>query len=123
MARRDSLLRSGISLIGGSLITGWRFDADFAARRNACLPVRHDAFARLDSLIDDDLIALTLAQCYLALIYGHVLLDDINVRSLRRHLRRSCRHQHRAVNRVQNETNVNEPSGPKSSIRIGNRRA
>jgi hypothetical protein len=41
-----------------------------------------DPFARLNALLDDDLIALALAQSYLALIDSQILFDDINIRTL-----------------------------------------
>src|ERR1041384_2496691 len=119
MARRDSLLRSVISLIGGSLIVRWSFDTHLTAGRNSDLSVGDDAFAGLHALFDHNLIALALAQSDLTLIDCHVLLNYINVRSFGRHLRRGRRNQNRAANRLQNQANVYKPSRPKFSIGIG----
>src|ERR1041384_8183972 len=118
MAQRDSLLRSGISLIGSSLVVRGSFDADLTTGRNADLTVSHDTFAGLHALFDHNLIALTLTQSDLSLIDRHVLLNYINVRSFGRHLRRGCGHQHSTVNRLKNQANVYKTSWPEFSIGI-----
>src|SRR5205809_6071359 len=104
MARRDSLLRPVISLV-----VRWRaLDADLAARCDADLSIRDNALAGLQALLDHNLITVPLAQRHLALIDGHVLLDYVNIRSLSRHLRCRGRHQHRAANRIEYQTNIDE---------------
>src|SRR5438067_866998 len=120
MVPRDSLLRSVCCRAGRSARF---FDTHLATRSNTNLSVSNDTLAGLDSFFDHYQISLPLAQRYLSLFRGRVLLDDVNVGSFGRHLRRRGGYQHCSMNRAQDETNVDETSGPKAMSVVRNRGA
>src|SRR5437763_4892303 len=112
MAQRGSLLRLAAGLIRFTRL----LDFNFAARSDSDLAVDDNLLTRRDTLFDNYQITLALAQRYLSLLCGRVLLDDIDIRSFRGHLRRRVGNQHSPVNRAQHQPNVHGLSGPKTMI-------
>src|SRR5258708_33709535 len=112
MARKDSLLRLAARLIRVTRL----LDAHLPARSDSDLAVDDNLLARRNALFDDYQITLALAQRHLSLLRGRILFDDVDIRSLRGHLRRGGGNQHRPVNRAEHQPNVHESSGPKAMI-------
>ena len=99
------------------------FNANLATRRDSYLPIGDHPLARLNTLFNHHEISLPLAERYRPLFRRRVLLDDVNVRSLRRHLRRYGGDQHSSANCAQDEPNIDEAPWPKAMSFVGNRRA
>src|SRR5215218_8885413 len=96
---------------------------DLAARRHAELAIDYDPLAGLDSLADDDEIAVPLALRDGALLGGRVFLDDVDERTLSGSLRSRRGHEHGILQRVEDEADLDEASRPEAVIAIGDRGA
>src|SRR5215471_19040633 len=121
MARKDSLLRP---VTCGSLVGSRRsIDANLAAGSNPYLSVRDHTLPGLDSFFNDDQITMALPQGHRALLSTRVLLYDVHVGTLSRHLWRRRRNQDRIVNRVEHQPDIHKTAGPETMIRVGYRGA
>src|ERR1044072_6739037 len=123
MVQRDSLLRFTCSCGGRVISLFWLFDDDLALRCDTELAIYHDLFARCDAFLNHDQIALALAQRNGALFGRHIRFDHVNVGTSRGYLWRRRWDEYRALNRCQQQTNVDEATGPKPVIGIWKRRA
>src|SRR5437764_14848178 len=112
MVQKGSLLRFAACLIRFARL----FDANFAARCDSDLAVDDNLLAGRDTLFDDYQITLALAQRHLSLLRGRVLLDDIDIRSFRGHLRRGGGNEHRTAIRAEHQPDVHESSRPEAMI-------
>src|SRR6266446_8584205 len=103
-------------------LCAWLIHANLATWRDSDLSVGDYLLTGLYTAFYNNQIALALTERDWPLFRCRILLDDINKRSLRGHLGRVGGNQHCAMNRRQHQTNVNEPSRPKPTIGIRNRR-
>src|SRR5437588_2652081 len=91
-------------------------DAHFAARSDSHLPIDDNLLTGGNTLFDDNQVALALAQRHWSLFRRRVLLDDVDIRAFRGHLRRGGGNQHGAVNCAEHQANVHEPSRPEAMV-------
>jgi hypothetical protein len=54
---------------------------------------------------------------------GRIVLDDVDVGSLRRELRRCRGHEHGVLDALEHEAHADEPPGPEAVVRVRDRRA
>src|SRR6476619_7300959 len=108
------------TLTGG--LCRWCFaaaDRDPGAVGEADKPGRHDALRRLKALADHGLCLVLFLHRYRPHRDGIVVLDDIHEGAVWTPLDRTCRDHHHLLQRVDQQPDIEELTGPELQVGIG----